>query len=248
MYQQKLPVTEYYDDRSDDANIWYKHLFADLVKIPPSELPSGVTLGLHYTGVVVDPNAFLPWIMDKLRERGVTFIQRELASLEQLASVTRADILVNASGLGARELASDENVLGVRGQTMFIPCNFNRAVIRQGSEYTYVIPRMPSGGVILGGVSQPDNTSRQVDPALRGDILGRVNRMTGGKFGSVNLDRDVGMDIVGFRPARKGGVRAEREGTVIHAYGVGGLGYMYSFGLARKVQELVLSMNNRSML
>lgn len=243
MPRQKLPVTEYYDDRSDDTTVWYKHLFADLVRIPPSELPSGVTLGFHYTGVVVDPNAFLPWIVDKLRERGVTFIQRELASLEQLATVTRADILVNASGLGARELASDDNVLGIRGQTMFIPCSFNRVVIRQGSEYTYVIPRTPSGGVILGGVSQPDNTSRQVDPTLRGDILGRVNRMTGGAFGWVNLDRDVGMDIVGFRPARKHGIRAEREGRVIHAYGVGGLGYMYSFGLARKVRELVFSVN-----
>jgi hypothetical protein len=62
--------------------------------------------------------------------------------------------------------------------------------------------------------------------------------MTNGKFDWVNLERH-GEDIVGFRPAREGGLRVEREGDVVHAYGVGGLGYLYAFGVAERVKELV---------
>lgn len=116
--------------------------------------------------------------------------------------------------------------------------DFDRAVIRQGSQYTYVIPRA-SGGVILGGVSQPGNFAVDPDMALRTDILKRVNTMTKGEFGWVDIDRDVSRNIVGFRPARKGGLRVEREGNIIHAYGAGGLGYVYSWGMANQVLGLV---------
>lgn len=116
--------------------------------------------------------------------------------------------------------------------------DFDRAVIRQGSQYTYVIPRA-SGGVILGGVSQPGNFDVDPDMALRADILKRVNNMTKGEFGWVDIDKDVSRNIVGFRPARKGGLRVEREGNIIHAYGAGGLGYVYSWGVADQVLGLV---------
>lgn len=157
-----------------------------------------------------------------------------------MKSLSQASIVVNASGLGARELASDDSSISIRGQTMLLKnqLNFDRAVIRQGSQYTYVIPRA-SGGVILGGVSQPGNFAVDPDMALRTDILDRVNNMTAGEFDWVDVERDVSKNIVGFRPARKGGIRVEREGNVIHAYGAGGLGYVYSWGMARRVVSLI---------
>jgi D-amino-acid oxidase len=51
----------------------------------------------------------------QLQNRGVTFLQRTLSSLQELKELTCAKILVNASGLGARELAADDKVYGVRG-------------------------------------------------------------------------------------------------------------------------------------
>ena len=187
----------------------------------------------------------MPWVFTTLQHNGVAFIRRHVSSLQELKQITHADILVNASGLGARELASDTNVHEVRGQTMFISCrdedsiHHKRAVLFQGSHYTYAIPRKPSGGIILGGVSQPRNTSTAVDAGLRQDILRRVNEMTGNSFDWVDLERDVVRDIVGFRPSRTGGQRVEKVGKVVHAYGVGALGYLYAFGVAAKVTELV---------
>lgn len=194
---------------------------------------------------MVDPNVFLPWIFTTLQHKGVSFIRRHVSSLEELKQITRADILVNASGLGARVLAADEKVHPVRGQTMFISCrdedstHHKQAVIYHGSHYTYAIPRKPSGGIILGGVSQASNTNTAVDFSLRPDMLRRVNEVTGNSFDWVDLDKDVVRDIVGFRPGRTGGPRVERVGKVVHAYGVGGLGYLFAFGVAAKVTELV---------
>lgn len=42
-----------------------------------------------------------------------------------------------------------------------------------------------------------------------------------------------------FRPGRNGGYRLEVEGDTVHAYGFGGLGYIFSYGAAMKVRELV---------
>jgi D-amino-acid oxidase len=238
-------MTEYYDDRSQDAKIWYEHHMPNFQYIPISQLPPGATLGFSYDGLVVNPNDLLPWLISQFKKSGVTFIQHTLSSIQELKELTSADVLLNASGLGARDLANDEKVYGVRGQTMFVKCEgverealLSQATLHQGSHYTYVIPRASDGGIILGGFSQPANTQTTPDPSLRSDILKRVNSMTRGRLEWVDLEKH-GDDIVGFRPAREGGLRVEREGDVVHAYGVGGLGYMYAFGVAEKVRLLV---------
>ncbi|KAI2864995.1 hypothetical protein CBS76997_10984 [Aspergillus niger] len=238
---RRVTVTEYYDDRAANAPIWYEKLFPDFCKVIPSSLPTGATLGFSYTGLVVDPNVFLPWMTQKLRSQGVKFVQRELLSLEQLEGTSSEGVLINASGLGAGQLARDDKVIGTRGQTMFVRCNYDRAIIYQGSKYNYVIPRKPSGGVILGGVSQPGDTTIQVDQGLRKDILDRVNRISKGAFEWVDLSTDVDLDIVGLRPAREGGLFVERKGSVVHAYGAGAWGYVYSLGVAKRVQELAVA-------
>ncbi|KAH8745363.1 hypothetical protein F5883DRAFT_634101 [Diaporthe sp. PMI_573] len=236
---KKLNITEYYDDRPQDAEIWYESSMPDFRRISPSELPAGTTLGFAFSGMVVNPTQFLPWISEKLKNRGVRFIRKTLSSTQDLYQLTGADVLVNASGLGAEQLVPDKDVVGIRGQTMFVRCeSLNHAILRQGSQYTYVIPRPSDGGVILGGVTQPGDQRAEPDRSLRRDILGLVNEMTKGAFRWVNLERDVA-DIVGFRPARKGGICVKRDGQIIHAYGAGGLGYLYAFGIARKVRDLI---------
>jgi hypothetical protein len=230
------PMTEYFDDRNDDLDIWYKDLMPDYQVIPRSELPNGVSMGLNYTAIGMNPLLLLPWLKRKLEERGVNFVKKEVKNLDEARKITQANILVNASGVGAKELASDDAVRPVRGQTMFVKTDFNQLFMREGSEYTYVIPRAGSGGVIMGGIKS-DRLDAEVDLELKGDILRRVNHMTNGAFEGLNLSSVI--DIVGFRPGRTTGLRVEREGDVVHAYGAGGAGYIYSFGVAERVGELI---------
>jgi D-amino-acid oxidase len=49
-------------------------------------------------------------------------------------------------------------------------------------------------------------------------------------------------DLVGIRPEREGGVRVELEDMaglkVVHAYGLTGGGYVYSYGISAAVKKL----------
>ncbi|KAL3420873.1 putative FAD dependent oxidoreductase [Phlyctema vagabunda] len=114
-------------------------------------------------------------------------------------------------------------------------------------------------GVILGGIKSTRRDTA-VDQDLKHDILRRVNRITGNAFAGLDLDpassSSIIDDIVGFRPGRTGGkgLRVERvdgedlgdgDGkrdagvVVVHAYGVEGAGYIYSFGIAERVRWLI---------
>ncbi|KAI0168286.1 putative D-amino acid oxidase [Pestalotiopsis sp. NC0098] len=243
----ELKITEYYDDRDTDESIWYKHLFPDFAWMPKSSLPPHANIGFSYTGLSVDPTFLLPWIVQRLRRSQVEFKRCTVKALGEVRRLTDAELIVNASGLGAGCLARDGLVEPIRGQTMFVSIPpersslYDQAVIFQGSEYTYAIPRRCSGGVILGGVSQHGSEDRSVQAGLRSDIHQRVNIISNQAFAWLDVEAPNAAikDIVGFRPGRKGGLRVEREENTIHAYGAGGLGYVYAFGIAERVADLV---------
>lgn len=188
--------------------------------------------------MTINPHFLLPWIQKQLEARGVRFIRRTLDSIDEARKILNSKLIVNASGLGALTLANDSNVEAVRGQTMFITTDFEELKMHQGSHYTYVIPRMFTNGAIIGGVSQPGSLDRKVDPPTRSDIIRRVQALTNGEIGPID-SKDIQKDIVAFRPGRKGGYRLEPEGQTIHAYGFAGLGYIFSYGVAMKVRELI---------
>jgi D-amino-acid oxidase len=229
-------MTEYFDDRDNDSDIWYKNLMPDYRVIDKSELPEGVSMGVKYMALAMNPMLLLPWLKAKLEEKGVQFVRKEVQTLDEAREIAKAKIIVNASGVGARELASDNTVVPVRGQTMFVKTDFSELYMREGSEYTYVIPRAGSGGVIMGGIKS-DRLDAEVDVELKNDILRRVNHMTRGAFEGLNLESVT--DLVGFRPGRTSGLRVEKVGDVVHAYGAEGAGYIYSFGVAAKVKEFI---------
>lgn len=75
-------------------------------------------------------------------------------------------------------------------------------------------------------------------------IIRRVHESLPEAFPSPDpKDYTIVRDIVGIRPQREGGVRVEKEilngQKVVHAYGVAGGGYVFSFGVAKEVARLV---------
>lgn len=171
---QSMSVTELYDDR-DESSIWYKDLFPDLEFIESKLLCPPARIGFRYTVQVVSPEIFLPWLASKLTKRGTRLVQRHVESLDQARKLADAEIVINATGLGAAELANDDKVYPVRGQTMFVKSDFNRAVLFQGVILHLCDPTPSSGGVILGDISQVRNTSTVVDAETKKDILRRTN-------------------------------------------------------------------------
>ncbi|KAF5580566.1 pyridine nucleotide-disulfide oxidoreductase class-II [Fusarium subglutinans] len=236
---QRTPVREYFDDRgNDDSEIWYQSLVVDYHRLP------GHLLGFTYLSTTVNPDLYLPWLQGQAVTHGVRFIRQTVDSISMARSVSGARVIINASGLGALQLAPDPAVAAVRGHVLLLKSKdaavaAQEMILFQGSQYTYCIPRMGTGGVILGGVSQPGDMRRTADPDARNDIIARVQGLAPDIVRSIDPGGVEIEDIVAFRPGREGGYRLDCDGRTIHAYGFGGLGYTYSYGVALKVRGIV---------
>jgi D-amino-acid oxidase len=86
--------------------------------LDPSELPTGVKLGVTYKTWCLNSPVYLSWLERQLTLQGVEFIQRNLVDLMEafhLHQNVEASILINCSGIGF----SDMNVYPTRGITPY---------------------------------------------------------------------------------------------------------------------------------
>ncbi|KAF1845054.1 nucleotide-binding domain-containing protein [Cucurbitaria berberidis CBS 394.84] len=239
---RRIEMNDFHDDKTIDE-IWYKGKMPDFQVMKPSELPKGVKLGMSYRTVVLTPKIFLPWLRQRLEDSGVVFKRMNLSSLSDAKSQGQ-DILINATGYGSKFLGDirDQDVQLVRGQTVHVKSNYDKIYMRHGKDYTYAISRL-DGTCILGGIKQYGNTDPEVDMDLQHDIIRRVHQDLPDVFPAEVSDYEVVGHNVGIRPARATGLRVEKEimagEKVVHAYGVAGGGYVFSFGVARAARDLV---------
>ncbi|CDK29742.1 unnamed protein product [Kuraishia capsulata CBS 1993] len=221
-----------------------------------AELPKDVSLGFKYETWSLTPPIFLWWLLQTLEARGVKFTVRTVDSVKEVYSLYPNCIgVVNCSGRGVTLDGSiDEFSTPIRGQTLLInpPPNHpyqNQTITHQDEKgiFTFIIPRPLTGTIIVGGTKQLGDT---YDKPREADTQGLIAKASKLFPGLMKLNPKTGkkeFEIlkvnVGFRPARSIGSRVELEKVgskfLVHAYGVGGMGYEVSFGIAAKVVELV---------
>ncbi len=169
------------------------------------------------------------------------YLQRRFPGELRMGSVTSldeldADIMVNCSGVGARALASDEEVEPHRGQVVIVNRLDLPAALVSDSTLAYAIPR--SSDCVLGGTNDiSDNLV--ADPAQTAAIIELCQRELG-----TPARPSIREVRVGLRPFRRSGIRLEAERladgrTVIHNYGHGGSGFTVSWGCAENVAQIV---------
>lgn len=202
---------------------WWADAVPDLT--PSSQLPEGFGAGWSFTAPVVEMPLYLRWLADRVDQLGGTLTRLTLTALP-----TGPDLVVNCSGLGARHLAADHEVVPVRGQVVYVEQVGLEHWWLDGSGLSYVIPR--SHDVVVGGTEQRGEWNPTPDPATAERILHRARELV-----PALADARVLGHRVGLRPARAG-VRLEREGSVIHCYGHGGSGVTISWGCAAEVAAL----------
>lgn len=164
---------------------------------------------------------------------GVQFRAQTLTSLQQVSGV---DAVIHASGLGARELASDGSVHPIQGQVarVHLP-DFQHALVVESDPPTYAIPR--PDGVVVGGTAVVGATSLVPNPDTEAAILRRAAAFVPGLATAPVLGRAVGL-----RPGRPS-IRLELDEQgprpVVHCYGHGGSGVTLSWGCASEVTQIV---------
>lgn len=237
---------------------WYSRLFPDFRELTTGELPAGVSSGCEFTGICINTAIYLPWLVGQCRKLGVVFRRGGIAHIGELRGMHhtggRADIIINATGLGAKSLGGveDQQLMPIRGQIVLVENETSPMYNVSGTDdvegdISYVMTRAAGGGTVLGGTYQKGNWDTTPDPETTGRIIRRCvdlsPNLTGGRGPeAVKVIRSS----VGLRPYRESGVRIDadldtlEDGTlIVHNYGHGGWGYQGSYGCAEHVVELV---------
>jgi D-amino-acid oxidase len=210
----------------------------DLLPSPvtPADLPDGYVSGWHYTAPLATMPVYLEYLAGRFRKAGGTI---EIAPVTDLTEPS-APLIVNCTGVGARELAGDPAVVPVRGQVV-IATNpgideFYIDHNDESSDYVYLFPH--GDQVLLGGTAE-DGAD---DLAPRPEVAERILRDIALVFPRLR-GAEVVEHRVGLRPVRPE-VRLERRelpgGRVLwHNYGHGGGGVTLAWGCAREISASV---------
>jgi D-amino-acid oxidase len=212
-----------------------------------------------YISPIIDMDVYLKWLLRMLEKLGaVTYKKRISLNLtENQDAILRefqADLIINCSGLGAKELASDETMFPVRGA--LIRCfnedseSFNKyteahctsvETMASINKFIYILPR-GENTLLLGGLAEvgESSTDVQFEDALVQEMYQNCLEFDGGLRDAKMCPQKI---IVGLRPYRKNSVRVERENTskIIHNYGHAGSGVLLSWGCARSIYKIIES-------
>ncbi|MEU8826972.1 FAD-dependent oxidoreductase [Streptomyces sp. NPDC048636] len=203
----------------------------------PDELPEGFSAGLRARVPLVDMPTYLGYLRRRLEAAGGTVEERAAASPAEAGRA--APLVVNSTGLGARELVPDTGVHPVQGQLVVVenPGVEKWLVAADGaaSDTLYVLPQ--PYGLVLGGTARENAWGLEPDPATADAIVARCARVHPGVANARVLAHRVGL-----RPARAQ-VRLETgqlpDGArLVHNYGHGGAGVTVSWGCAHQAARL----------
>ena len=210
---------------------WWAAAVPKLGRVAPADLPPGYADGYAFAAPVVHMPVYLRWLTDELAAAGVRLRRRALADLDPARRA--ADVVVNATGLGARSLVGDGDLIGLRGQVVRVADpGLTRWTLDEGhpAGMVYVVPR--GTDVVCGGTDDVAEDG-EPDPKTAEAILERCLEVV-----PELADMPVLGHGVGIRPVRTA-VRVEREDGVVHCYGHGGAGLTLSWGCADEVVRLV---------
>ena len=214
----------------------------------PNDLPPGFASGWCYKVPLVDMPAYLDYLNRRLKQSGCVVERRRVTSLDEAAAT--ASLVVNCTGMGARDLVPDPQLRPIRGQLIIMPNPGIDSFVTEHSasdselQLTYLLPHRDV--VVLGGTADLDRFDREPDKEAADGILARCTAIEPKLAGLPILEHRVGI-----RPARDR-VRVERmnpnghRGTVLHNYGHGGAGVSISWGCAREVIRLIEGGNRGS--
>ena len=204
------------------------------------ELPDGFVAGWQYTAPVLTMPVYLDYLLGRFTGGGGHVQAATVGSLAQAAA--DAPVVVNCTGIGARDLVPDPDLVPVRGQAVIVAnpglTDFFIGPADAAPDLVYMFPHGDT--VLLGGTEQPGDWSLDPDPAVTRRILADCAAVEPRLAGS-----EVVAQRVGLRPVRpQVRLEAERLGPgrlLVHNYGHGGAGVTLSWGCAREVTEHVLS-------
>ncbi|XP_046487176.1 D-aspartate oxidase [Neodiprion pinetum] len=242
-----IPITRVTSDaRGVPEQAWTSTVFGshrmslgDLRRLN-EEQAAEYTSGWQFITFTAEPTRLIPWILAKFKSLGGNIVKRKISKLDELVDES-FDLLVNCTGLGARDLIGDATMQPVRGQVSRVEASWAFHVFLVEDEAgNYVIPNVES--VVLGGTHQEND----YDCRIREEDEKFIHEGCC-KLLPALRECNIIKRWVGLRPGRPR-VRLETESreaengkkfTVIHNYGHGGSGVTLCWGCALDVVRIV---------
>jgi D-amino-acid oxidase len=221
--------------RGEPTLPFWSGLLPGLRLCDPAELPPGFAGGWHYTAPLANMPVYLGYLRGRFERAGGVIEFGQVAGF----AGTGAEVVVNCTGVAARDIVPDTEVRPVRGQVVIAENpGVEEFLIARGEPpvTTYMFPHGDT--ILLGGTVEWDQEELTPSPQISERIVADCARL------EPRLD---GVRItghrVGLRPYRRE-VRLEREdlpdGTVLwHNYGHGGAGISLSWGCALELTSSI---------
>ncbi|KAJ3480608.1 hypothetical protein NLG97_g8032 [Lecanicillium saksenae] len=234
----------------------------------------GLKDAYEHLAPIIDTDTAMMYLLSLVVKKGATLHKREIhgdlrPQEQELFATYKANAIVNASGVGAADLASDGDVLPVRGALLravndgsCFPKIDNAMIVSaetradgRHESMAFVVPRTDDI-LVMGSIEQPRETQLDLTPdseAVR-KIRERCEQLLPA-LREAKLDPAYPL-AQGLRPYRTTRLRVERENSsvplgggggdgdrsascIVHCYGHGGGGWSTAFGASRECARLV---------
>ncbi|CAG8937278.1 unnamed protein product [Penicillium salamii] len=226
----------------------------------------GLVDAYEHDAPVIDSDVAMSFLMRLVRSKGARLVTDVihgdiLNQEDSLLHLYKADAIVNATGVWAREAAADKNVYPLRGGMLRVindgtdfPKVENAMVVstetRQNGNFhdmAVLIPRNDNI-LLLGSILNQESWCLDLSPTCETikDMRERCEDLLPA-LKNARLDPEYPLSQ-GRRPMRQGSVRVERDqrktcqgqwSRTVHSYGHAAAGWSLAFGSARQVVRLL---------
>jgi len=162
---------------SDDPASDIEALYPEIRTLGPGEHPFAVPYVKRRYSMLIEPAIYLQSLIGDFQLSGGKIMVRDFRSTAEVLQL-RESTVFNCSGLGARELFGDRELLPIRGQLAFLMPQPEVDYMTIGPT-GYMFPR--HDGILLGGTFERGVESTDVVP----ETIGRILRDQAAVFGAM---------------------------------------------------------------
>lgn len=199
--------------------------------------PGDWKYGSFFTTLVTECALYLPYATQKFLAAGGMIVNKKVNTFSELYG--DYDVVINCSGMNAKELCNDRKLVPVRGQILKVDAPWLKMAFYADYD-TYIVPGFSS--VTLGGCRNFESYNMNASPYDTAAIKERCEALVPGLKNSAVKEVRVGL-----RPHRDP-CRVEIEYMdiinkgimkIVHQYGHGGYGVTTAPGTAKYAVKLV---------
>ncbi|MEP7116229.1 MAG: FAD-dependent oxidoreductase [Acidobacteriota bacterium] len=154
-----------------------KHLNSEMTLLQPGEHPFPTTYAIERPELRIEPNIYLPALMDDVLAFGGQFAIRKFESPRDVLAL-QENVIVNCTGLGAKALFGDDELMPLKGLLVLFPAQaevnystgggFN---IPEAQRNLFIHMTSRHDGIVLGGTSERDVWNTDVNEVEKKRII-----------------------------------------------------------------------------